>query len=314
MSNRSLIIVPVDSSQETEPTVQYAVSIAKERDADVHAVQVVRRGGTLWLAPENETSLRARLRALGQAAEREGVFVRIVTLRGTPERIIPAYAQLNAASLLVVARHYGSSRLWRTSAIASRLSRTSPVPVLVVPARLDAAAPLSLNHVVAAVNFTVASALALRAAADLSKRHGARLTLLHAMTAPEHMVFSGGEAAHFVRGLPADAKVLSEWLKRKAMALGHRDAEPVVVTGDAPLGIIETATSTAADLIVMGVAPRTRIDEVVFGSTLRAVLRRATQPVLVLPVVAGAYEWIDGVPDDTARILSIANGMTRRAA
>jgi hypothetical protein len=98
------------------------------------------------------------------------------------------------------------------------------------------------------------------------------------------------------------------------MALGHRDAEPVVVTGDAPLGIIETATSTAADLIVMGVAPRTRIDEVVFGSTLRAVLRRATQPVLVLPVVAGAYEWIDGVPDDTARILSIANGMTRRAA
>jgi len=314
VSNRSLIIVPVDSSQETEPTVQYAVSIAKERDADVHAVQVVRRGGTLWLAPENETSLRARLRALGQAAEREGVFVRIVTLRGTPERIIPAYAQLNAASLLVVARHYGSSRLWRTSAIASRLSRTSPVPVLVVPARLDAAAPLSLNHVVAAVNFTVASALALRAAADLSKRHGARLTLLHAMTAPEHMVFSGGEAAHFVRGLPADAKVLSEWLKRKAMALGHRDAEPVVVTGDAPLGIIETATSTAADLIVMGVAPRTRIDEVVFGSTLRAVLRRATQPVLVLPVVAGAYEWIDGVPDDTARILSIANGMTRRAA
>lgn len=314
MSNRQLIIVPVDSSHETEPTVQYAVSIAKQRDADVHVIQVVRRGGALWLAPENETSLRARLRALRPAAEREGVFMRTVTLRGTPERVIPAYAQLNAASLLVVARHYGSSRLWRTTAVASRLSRSSPVPVLVVPARPDAALPFSLNHVVAAVNFTVASAMALRAAADLSKRHGARLTILHAMTAPEHMVFSGGEAAHFAQGLPADAKVLSGWLKRKALALGHRDAEPVVVTGDASLGIIETAASTAADLIVMGVPLRTRIDEAVAGSTLRAVLRRATQPVLVLPVVAGAHEWIDEVPDDAARFRPIANGMVRGAA
>jgi hypothetical protein len=44
------------------------------------------------------------------------------------------------------------------------------------------------------------------------------------------------------------------------------------------------------------------------------VLRRATQPVLVLPVVAGGYEWIDEVPDDTARFRSIANGMVRGAA
>jgi len=314
VSNRSLIIVPVDSSQDTEAAAHYAVSIAKQRDADVHAVQVVRRGGALWQTPENETSLRSRLRALRAAAEREGVFLRIVTLRGTPERAIPAYAQLNAASLLVVARHYGSSRLWRTSVVARRLSRSSPVPVLVVPARLDAATPLSLNHVLAAVNFTVASAMALRAAADLSTRHGARLTLFHAITTPEHMVFSGGEAAHFVRGLPADVKLLTEWLKRKAMALGHRDAEPVVLTGDASLGIVETATSTAADLIVMGVAPRTRIDEAVAGSTLRTVLRRAPQPVLVLPVVAGAHEWLDEAPDDTARLLSSANGMVRAAA
>src|SRR4029079_8611050 len=109
-------------------------------------------------------------------------------------------------------------------------------------------------------------------------------------------------------------KVLSGWLKRKALALGHRDAEPVVVTGDASFGIIETAASTAADLIVMGVPLRTRIDEAVAGSTLRAVLRRATQPVLALPVVAGAHEWIDEVPDDAARFRPIANGMVRGAA
>ena len=39
----------------------------------------------------------------------------------------------------------------------------------------------------------------------------------------------------------------------------------------------------------MGVPPRSRFDEVLFGSTLRTVLRRAEVPVLVLSVLAGAY-------------------------
>ena len=123
MFNRSLIVVPVDGSPETEPTVQYAVSIAKRRGADVHVIQVVdRRSGTLWRAPESERRLRARLRALRPAAEQEGVSVRIVTLRGSHGSVIPAYAELNAASLVVVGHHYGSSRVWRNSSVVSRLT------------------------------------------------------------------------------------------------------------------------------------------------------------------------------------------------
>ncbi len=313
VSKRPVDIVPVDGSQETERTVLYAVNIARERDADVHAVQAVPRNGTLWLAPEDETGLRARLRALRLAAEREGVLVRIVTLRGTPEHVIPAYAQLNAASLIVIGHRYGSSRLWRNSAVATRLSRSSPVPVLVVPARRDVAVEASPKRIVAAVDFTVASALALRAAVDLSRRHGARLTIVHATEAPRHMVLSGGAAWRLVQRLPAEAKVLAERLKRKAVALGSQDFEPMVVTGDAHRGIVDVAKETAADLIVMGVAPRTWVDEVVSGSTLRAVMRRAKAPILVLPIIAGAHDWIDesdsgdtNVPATDAAIMRIA--------
>jgi nucleotide-binding universal stress UspA family protein len=129
------------------------------------------------------------------------------------------------------------------------------------------------------------------------------------------MVFSGGEAWRLVQRLPAEAKVLAERLNRKAIAFGSRDADPVVVTGDAHRGIVQTATETAADLIVMGVAPRTRIDEAISGSTLRGVLRRAKMPVLVLPVISGAHEWLDVVnQEDTVRIQSIADTMARRAA
>ena len=314
MFNRSLIVVPVDGSPGTERTVRHAVSIARRRGADVHLVQVVsRRSGTLWRAPESERRLRAHLRALRPAMGQEGVFVRIVTLRGDGHSVIPAYAQLNAASLVVVGHHYGSSRLWRNSSIASRLSRSSPVPVLVVPALGDAAAQ-PVNRILAAVDFTVASAIALRTAADWSKRLGARLTMLHAMEPLDHMALSGAEAWRLVQRLPAEVKVRSKRLKRKAMALGFADAEPVVVTGDAFRGIVATAKESNADLIVMGVAPRTRFDEALSGSTLRAVLRRATVPVLVVPVAGGAYEWIDSIPSDAVYVPATSAESAREAA
>jgi nucleotide-binding universal stress UspA family protein len=271
--------------------VEYAVSIARERVADLHAVQVVPRDGGLWVAPQNEIDVRARLRALRPLAERKGVSLRIVTLRGTPEAAIPAYAQLSSASLIVVSRHYGSFRLWRNTAVTSRLGRSSPVPVIIAPKQMEKTAGLSLKRIVAPVDFRVASAIALRTAVDLSERHGAALTILHAMEAPRHLVFSGGEAWRVVQELPARAKVLAERLKRKAIALGSNHAAPVVVTGDAHRGIVETANDTEADLIVMGVGHRTWIDEAVSRSTLRAVLRHAKPPVLVIPVVAGAHEF-----------------------
>jgi nucleotide-binding universal stress UspA family protein len=313
VSKRPLIIVPVDGSPETEHMVRYALSIAKQRGGDVHAVQVVHRDGRLWFAPENEKRLRTRLRALRPAAAHEGVFLRIVALRGTPERVIPSYAQLVAASLVVVGSHYGSSRLWRHSSVSRRLSRSSPVPVLVVPAGADPEAQPP-NRIVAAVDLTVASAIALRTAVELSNRHGAHLTILHAMELPEHMVFSGGEAWRLVQRLPADAELRSEVLKRTARAYGAPDAEPVVATGDAQRLILDTVTESAADLIVMGVAPRSWMDEMVSGSTLRAVLRHATAPVLVVPVVAGDYEWVDEVHETSDGIPSTADGMARRAA
>ena len=41
MSLRSLVIVAVDDSPEMERTVEYAVSVAKARAAELHTVQVV---------------------------------------------------------------------------------------------------------------------------------------------------------------------------------------------------------------------------------------------------------------------------------
>jgi nucleotide-binding universal stress UspA family protein len=318
MPNRPLVVVAVDGSYDTESTVEFAATIARRRAADLHAIQVVPRRGGLWVAPDDETRLRARLGALRPLVERHGVRLRIVTVRGKPERLVPAYAQLHAASLIVLGRTYGTSRLWRTSAVATRISRSSPVPVVVVPTRRSASepvAPSSWTRIVAAVDFRVASAVALRTAADVARHHGAQLTILHAMNWPSGMIYSGIEASRLVRRLPVEAKAIARRLKRKASAVGAGDAEPVVVTSVPHRGIIETAAERAADLIVMGVAPRHSVEEAAFGSTLRAVLRRARIPVLVVPVVAGAYDWIDDMSvHDPFHVGSTETDVSRVAA
>jgi nucleotide-binding universal stress UspA family protein len=147
---------------------------------------------------------------------------------------------------------------------------------------------------VSSVDFTVASAVAVRTVLDLIRRTGARLTLVHALkNAPDHVVLSGGAALRVTKNLRAQAARVAEHLRRKIPADFGIRVDARVTTGDPHRGILEIASEVKADLIVMGVPPRTRFDEVLFGSTLRSVLRRTRIPVLVLPVLAGAYKWLE---------------------
>ena len=290
---RSLVLVAIDGARDGRSTADFAVRLAKQREAELRVIQVQARVSGRLIEPSDNAGLRAALRALRRV---DGVHISYITLAGAPERVIPAYAQLAGATVVVVGRTYGTSDFWRNIRVVRRLSRTSPVPVIVVPRRRSAfdVQPLSLTRIVAAVDFTVASALALRNAVGLARAHGARLTAVHAMGVPGP-VYSGGEAWRVIQQLPAKASLLAERLKKQVSAAGSNDVEPVVVTGEAATVITQKAAESAADLIVMGVAPRTWLDEVVFGSTLRAVLRKAKTPVLVLPVAAGAHTWTGGL-------------------
>ena len=65
----------------------------------------------------------------------------------------------------------------------------------------------------------------------------------------------------------------------------------------------------------MGVAPRTALDQWVFGSTLGTVLRRARTPVLVVPVIGGAEQWDENTfGEDAIRALAERSLTARTAA
>jgi nucleotide-binding universal stress UspA family protein len=311
MLEQPLVVVPIDSSEPGEAAVAYAVALARRRGAAVDLLHVVRpRGPSAFdspdLAADPASSTLGHIDHPTNAARSDAltftpandVRIRHVTYRGQPSKAVAAYVQLATASVIVIGKYYGSSRWRKSVGVASSLSRSTPVPVLVVPPQQPGEASLRTGpfaNIVSAVDFTVSSALALRTAVDLARTSGGRVTLVHALTnAPGRMVFSGSEAFSAIDEAQAEASNIAARLRREIPASAAEQVESRVITGTPDRGIIDVASQIQADLIVMGVPPRGRIDEVLSGSTLRGVLRRATIPVLVLPVVAGAHEWIVG--------------------
>ena len=304
MGKDPLFVVPVDFSSDTEATVSAAFGIARKCAAHVHLLEVVSpRGPSHFDAGANNrledrgTSKRdwSRLEELIHAAERRRIHVQTVAYRGDVNKTIGAYVQLTKATLLVIGKYYGTARWRRNARIVGTLSRSTSAPMLVLPPQRGSAEIKSVkfSHVVSAVDFTVASAVAVRAVFDVIRRTGARLTLVHALNAPHHMVFSGGEAVRAARNLLEQTSQAAERIRKKIPSDVRMRVDARVTTGDPHRRILDVASEVKGDLIVMGVAPRNRLDEVLFGSTVRNVLRLAKIPVLLIPVPAGAYKWLE---------------------
>ena len=308
MSSRSVVLVPADRGTNVELVTQVATALAAPGAADIHILNVMPTAQS-WHALDDWRG-RPRVLAGNQSVRTEtatlsvknGATIRDVRLRGKDETIIPGYAQLTGARAIVVDRHYGTTPLWRSTAVVARMSRLSPVPVLALPSEgpaLERWARGNISAVVAAVDTTLASAVALRTGVALAARHGARLTMLHALeNFPGNSVFSGSEAWRVVQQLAGRQTQIAKRLESQARRFGQPDAVAHIVTGDAAAGIVSAASETNADVIVMGVAPRAWLDRSLFGSTLGSVLRRAEVPVLLIPVAGGAEEWSDAVVDD----------------
>ena len=302
MSKSQMFVVPLDFSPEMESTVSGALALAKHCGAEVHLIEVVAPRPPSRLdekrthrdrRPVVTTSDWSRLEKMVLTAERGRIPLRAFAYRGDPTEVIRAYLLLVKSTLLVIGQHYGTSGWRRSASFVGTLSRAAPVPVLILPPGYHSRTTSSMfRHIVSAVDFSIASAVTVRTVVDLSRRSGARLTLVHALNGPQ-IALSGGEAVKVRRNVRAEAAQVGARLRKKVPADVRIRVDEHVTTSDPHRAILGVASEVDADLIVMGVAPRSRFDEMLAGSTLRNVLRRTKIPVLVLPVPAGASKWLD---------------------
>lgn len=311
MSDRPVFVVPTDGTPESNAVLAYAGSLAEARSADVHVLQIVRRAAALWQHPAAEIRQRARLRRVRTMLERRGVSMHIVTLRGSPARAVVTYARAISPALIVIGRGFGARTPWRTSSVSRRVSRMSPVPVLVLPEGLTY--PMPITHVVAGVDDADRSRAVMQAAADVARQWGARVTFFRAIAGPREFVVTGGEAMRLLNQLHAESQAESRRLSDAARALGVPEPDAVVLTGPPYRGILRVVGMTDADAVIIGAEPRSRMAEVVRGSTVREVLRRTAVPVLIVPASRSAAG--SALPDQVALNGSRpSRGLLRRAA
>jgi nucleotide-binding universal stress UspA family protein len=206
----------------------------------------------------------------------EGEDYHLFLLEGDVAESILDFARQKQADVIVVGTH-GRGGLGRAlmGSVAERVFRQSPVPVLTLGPHLQRIARAGTpRNILVPVDFTPASERAARYAAAMAREHNATLTMLHV-----------------IERWPAEAqadraRVMRE-LREKVEKLVREDAKGLrckvrVEVGRVVETILYTANSTEADLVVMGVRPRTGLLNRLMWPYAYEIVRDAACPVLTV--------------------------------
>ena len=135
------------------------------------------------------------------------------------------------------------------------------------------------------VDFSDASRAAMEVAADLARRFGAELLLLHAYPVPGYTFPDGSVVAspRMMQELADQAKRhLEEWRTEAERLVGAPRVSAETAIGEPAAEILEVARTRGAELVVMGTHGRTGLEHALMGSIAERVVRRAHCPVLTV--------------------------------
>jgi nucleotide-binding universal stress UspA family protein len=287
VTHLSRVLVAVDSSEPARAAFDRALAIARVRGAELLVVHAVPATQPFNLRARERIALVAKLR---EAAEGAGVRFAVSVQQGDPAGVIVLHAESRRPDLIVLGTHQraGLDRL-RAGSVAERVVARAEQPVLIVPAGHAATTDRAFSGIVAAVDFSEASARALERARALAREIGAELTVVHVIPGtPEVPPYLYRYGAVEYRTLQAhDAERQLQALVPEAGVPGGR-VRIRVVSGAPDEEITRIATESGADLIVLGVPRRGIVGRAVFGTTASRVARIAAQPILAVPENAAA--------------------------
>lgn len=218
--------------------------------------------------------------------------VEVIVDVGHPAQQILARASALGPDMIVMGTH-GASGVQRfmLGSVTEKVLRKSNWPVLTVPPRAHAPAPLPFTSILCPVDFSDSSLSALEWTWSLAQESQAAVTLLHVIEwpweeppAPHLEELPAGEArklAQFRRELETRSLAILESLVPLNVR-ARRPAASLIRHGKAHREVLAAAAACRADLIVMGVHGRNVIDLSLFGSTTNHVVRAASCPVLTV--------------------------------
>jgi nucleotide-binding universal stress UspA family protein len=294
------ILCPIDFSEYSDHALRYAMKMAKWYGSQLHVLHVMppmplSSGSALAAASRSLTE--KNLNAVVERWRQPGVDVAAELIESVnPSEAIMERAEALAVDLVVTGSHgrKGIQRLLLGSVVEPMLHRCRQ-PVLVIPATLDEPRleqPVTFKRILCAVDFSAASLTALAYALSIAEEADAKVTLVNAIEVPPELANPPQPPDYNIEATHREA-VADRLTRLRALIPAHvRDyctVETTVVEGGASRQVLHLAGEQAADLIVLGVHGRNKLDLAVFGSNSKDVITRAHCPVLIVP----ATRWRD---------------------
>lgn len=135
------------------------------------------------------------------------------------------------------------------------------------------------------IDFSDASRAAMETAAELARRFGAELVLLHAYPVPGYTFPDGSVVAspRMMQELADQAeRHLGEWRADAERLVGAPRVSAEKAVGEPAAEILSFAGQRGVDLLVLGTHGRTGLQHALMGSVAERVVRRAHCPVLTV--------------------------------
>jgi nucleotide-binding universal stress UspA family protein len=287
----NVIVSVLESLQaEKDAALTRALALAQWYESDLHIV-VVHPGNRdkERKAQGIRGATDARIAHLVSAARASSVNAVPAVLSGHPVRAIADYADRVSADLLVVGSTARPASRYRSAgSFATALGKAVKCPTIAVSVdhREPPAPGILFRNILVPIDFSDVSVRALTAALLLAQQSGEGLRLLHVLEGfPYESVYSGARALRLPHDLRLQVARANQRLQSliPADALNWCDIDVATVSGRPDDAIVAAASEEGADLIVLGLPRRSRVEELVVGSTAHRVLRRASAPVLLIP-------------------------------
>ena len=206
----------------------------------------------------------------------EGQDYQLFLLEGDVAQEILDFARQNKSDLIVLGTH-GRSGLGKMlmGSVAERVFRHSPVPVLTLGPRLHRMAKAGApRNILVPVDFAPASERAAHYAVAIARQHDATLTMLHVIE--RWPTKEQSEHEHVTQALRDKLERLTSQ-EGKGLRCSFR-----VEVGQVVERVLYTASGIEADLVVMGVRPRTGLLNPLMWPHAYQIVREAACPVLTV--------------------------------
>ena len=282
------ILCPVDFFPGSLRALDYAVKLAKNYGAGIHALHVV--SPVISGAYGTEISVASltaafqkdsihQMAALKTKLKKSGVPIETEVLLGTIDVEIRRAIAKRKIDLVVVGTHgrRGVER-WVLGSVTERLMRHCTVPLLVTASdRHIRSAPPAIRRILVTTDFSEGTAGTLKYAFSMAQECQAKITLLHIVDdVSVDLPYKLRESV--IRGV---RRKLEELLPS-----GVRDwcdIKTRIETGMPYRAILKILKSEKADLLVMNVHGKSLLERALIGSTAERVVRAAPCPVLLIP-------------------------------